>query len=75
MLRLSERCRTALVWDPEACGKRSLCACFFDSETGRMKCCTLCGPSIVIIRVTESSALLTRARALLFACKIEYFFQ
>ena len=28
MLHLSERCRTALVWDPEACGKRSLCACF-----------------------------------------------
>ena len=47
MLHLSERCRTALVWDPEACGKRSLCACFFDSETGRMKCCTLCELSSV----------------------------
>ncbi len=48
MLRLSERCRTALVWDPEACGKRSLCACFFDSETGRMKCCTPCELSSVL---------------------------
>lgn len=28
MLHLSERCRTALVWDPEACGKRSLYVCF-----------------------------------------------
>ncbi len=66
MLRLSERCRTALVWDPEACGKRSLCACFFDSETRRMKCCTLCGPSIVIIRVTESSALLYQSKGATF---------
>ena len=66
MLRLSERCRTALVWDPEACGKRSLCACFFDSETGRMKCCTLCEPSSVIIRVTESSALLYQSEGATF---------
>ena len=66
MLRLSERCRTALVWDPEACGKRSLCTCFFDSETRRMKCCTLCGPSIVIIRVTESSALLYQSEGATF---------
>ncbi len=83
MPRLCEGCRTALVWDPEACGKRSLCACFFDTETGRMKCCTPCELfqrfrvetfpakaynilSIVIIRVTESSALLYQSEGATF---------